>query len=223
MILSIFFIKYWIKEFSTKMEFRFIYFFLRFFKRFNYLPPSLRLTNFRYNDFFFWNYFFGSFTIPGRFLTFLSMLSKIYLTTWFLARIDFDRTEINEEVSFHEFLSINFWAHIQRFFYSVKFVFFFFFQKLNKNIYKFSNYRLSRFNMKLFYLPPYRRMRKLITFASKSIIYSEGQDASERQRFFFQSFFLNKFDLFFFRYTLITQYKIFKKHRNTLFLYSKLK
>jgi hypothetical protein len=205
------------------MEYRFIYFFLQFFKKFNYLPPSLRFKVFRYNNFNFWNYVMGSFSKPGRFLTFSSVISKVYLTTWLLFRVGFDRSEPHEALIPHNLIYLNFWKHLRRFFTSFKFVFFFFFQKLNKRIYKFSNYKLSRFNMKLFYLPPYRRMRKFITFASKTLLYSEGRDFQQRLQYFMYNFMFDKLNLFFIRYTLITQVKVFKKHRNTLFLHSSLK
>lgn len=205
------------------MEYRFIYFFLQFFNKFKYLPPSLKFKVFRYNQAGFWNYVFGSFIKPGRFLTFQSILSNAYLTTWLLYRIGFDLSEPSETIISHSVTYVNFWTHFRKFFTSFKFVFFFFFQKLNKRIYKFSNYKLSRFNMKLFYLPPYRRMRKFITFASKTLLYSEGRDFKQRLQFFIYNFFFDKLNLFFIRYTLITQAKVFKKHRNTLFLHSTLR
>lgn len=205
------------------MRYRFVYFFLTFFRKFNYLPPSLQFKVFRYNYENFWSYFLGSFVKPGRLLSFAPTVLSSYHMIWLLGRLDYDRSESLESLSLTSDVYFAFWKHIRRFFTSFKFIFFFFFQKLNKRLYKFSNYKLSRFNMKLFYLPPYRRMRKLITFAAATLTYAEGRDFRQRLNYFMYDFFFDKFNMFFIRYTLITQVKIFKKHRNTLFLHSSLK
>lgn len=52
---------------------------------------------------------------------------------------------------------------LKSFFFNYKFLFFFFCEKLNKNIYKFSKYRLPKYSLKFFFIKPHKRSEKLIS------------------------------------------------------------
>ena len=67
-----------------------------------------------------------------------------------------------------------------RFFNKFKFIFFYYYQKLNKNIYKFSNYKRPRYSLKFNYLPPFKRARVMLKFLQKSLIYSNQRTFTNR-------------------------------------------
>lgn len=109
------------------------------------------------------------------------------------------------------------------FFKTFNFIFFYYYQKINKKVYKYSKYKTSRYNLKFFYIPKYRRFRLLITFILKSINYERGRTFIMRQFYFFMNFFFMRSSQFFYKYILFLQKHIFKNYRKTLFMLSRYK
>lgn len=204
---------------TTYLQFQFL--FLSFFKPFKYTPLSLKLTNFKYNLTSFWYYFFRSFNLVG-FSSVISQLFFIFLNTYGNLVLNFEKEqklpllELNRDVFF------KFWTHIKSFFTNYNFIFFFFIQKLNKKVYKFSNYKMSRYSVKLMYMPSYRRMRRLLSFFAKSIFYSEGVTIKKRSLSFWLQFLFDKQGLFAMDYIKNLHRHVFYVHRNSLFLNSRV-
>ena len=106
---------------------------------------------------------------------------------------------------------LSFIPHLVSFFTSTKFIFFFFFEKLNKQLYKYAKYKKPRYSIKYLYVPPYKRFRNLLNFFKRSSIYfSETTFKTRLFRLLFL-FFTSKDQLFFYKYTLKLQAYVFKK------------
>jgi len=105
-----------------------------------------------------------------------------------------------------------------RFFNKFKFIFFYYYQKLNKNIYKFSNYKRPRYSLKFNYLPPFKRARVMLKFLQKSLIYSNQRTFTNRFIDMFWNFYLKRDCLFFIFYTQQLQLRLFKKQKSLFLL-----
>jgi len=97
-------------------------------------------------------------------------------------------------------------------------MFFFFFQKLNKYIYKYSKYKRPRYSVLFRYLPNFRRMKNLLKFMRKSLMYFKDRTFKERFSSLFWLFFTDRSSLFFIKYTAKLQQFIFKKRKRMLLL-----
>lgn len=106
---------------------------------------------------------------------------------------------------------IPFLDHTISFFSRTKFIFFFFFEKLNKQLYKYAKYKKPRYSIKYTYTPPYRRFRNLLNFFKKSSIYFSENTFNARFAKLLFMFFTAKNQLFFYNYTNKLQAHVFKK------------
>ena len=203
------------------MKYKFYYFFLLFFEKFNYLPASLVLKPFHYTKDNFWQYLLGSFFKKGMKLKFLLMLYNNFGGIW--NRFCMWRLPFLSYFNYMQMTVFLFKFNFFNFFFKFKFLFFYYYQQLNKKIYKFSRYKASRYNFRLQYLPTYRRFRKLITFFSKSLLYESKGSFTKQLRVLIFRFFINKQELFFYKFVYYLQRFIFIKHRKTLFNQSRLK
>ena len=113
----------------------------------------------------------------------------------------------------HLVSSINFFSDIVGMFKNFKFIFYFFFSKLNKRLYRFSNYKRPRYSINFKYLPPYRRIKFLLKFMQKSLIHIDGKTFTERLNTLFMSFIFRSNNLYFFKYLLKLQKFIFKEQK----------
>lgn len=104
-------------------------------------------------------------------------------------------------------------------FNQTSFFFFPFFEKLNKKLYKYANYKRSRYLIRLTYLPPYRRMKSLLKGVLRSVIYESGNTYKLRFKLFILKLYLDRDSLFFYKYLKYIQVFLFKKKLNK-FIYS---
>lgn len=65
-------------------------------------------------------------------------------------------------------------------FSKIRFLSFFYFEKLNKRLYKYARYKRPRFSIKYFFVQPYKRFRILLKFLQKSFIFETGQGYKSR-------------------------------------------
>ena len=108
---------------------------------------------------------------------------------------------------------ISFFSGIMNTFRNFRFIFYFFFAKLNKRLYKFSNYKRSRYSISFKYLPPYRRVKFLLKFMQKSLIHINGRTFKERLSTLLMNFIFKENNLYFFKYLLKLQRFIFKEKK----------
>ena len=201
------------------MKYKFYYFFLLFFQKYNYLPVGLIFKPFHYTKDSFWQYFFGSFVHRGYKLRFFLTLLNSFFTIWlkFMTR----RGEIFSYFNFKYMMGFLFKFNLYNFFCKYKFLFFYHYRRVNKKIYKFSRYKTGKFNLKLQYLPTYRRFRKLITFFVKMASRERGKLYLKQLYSLFFTFFVKKQNLFSLGYIHYLQKFIFLNYRKTLFKLSR--
>lgn len=177
----------------------------------------MELQYYHYSSCRFWQYFFGSILKCGFFLTLLLKFNTLLYALWCnLCR----PSEIF--VLFRQSITL-FTNNLIYFFKNFNFIFFYYYQKTNKKIYKYSKARVGRYNLKFFYIPKYRRFRLLITFVLKSINYEKGRTFWMRLSQFIIKFFVDRSSLFFFKFINFIQKFIFKNYRKTLFNFSRYK
>lgn len=192
-------------------NFDFVPLFLVFFKKFNYLPASVKFQRFNYTLSANFKYFIRTFLRKGS----LHQIEALYQkTTLVLSQQAYPHpTGFNTTAAAIDL----FQSHIGNFFSSFNYVFLFFFAKLNKKLLKYSNYKRKRYSINLLYIPPYRRAKALIKFAEKNLIYIGRRSFSERFTTLLRTLILNPADLFFLKYTIFIQSYILRKKLYTLF------
>ena len=153
----------------------------------------------------------------GAFLSTFVKFQQILYSMWY-----FYYSTIYSYSIIHQ-LIVYFINNILFFFENFNYIFHYYYQKVNKNIYKYSRYRVSRFNLKFFYIPKYRRYRLFITFVLKSINYEIGRVYLSRQLLFFINFFFVRSEQYFYKFIYTLQRHIFINYRKTLFLLSRYK
>lgn len=199
------------------MKYRIFYFFLFFFKTYNYLPAKLKLQYYHYTGDKFWKYFFGSLLKRGFHLQIFLQFNLILNYLWRTLK-----SESKLIIFQYQYIFI-FQYNIFYFFKNFNFIFYYYYQRVNKKIYKYSRYKVNRFNLKFFYIPKYRRFRLLITFVLKSINYERGRSFLLRYFTFLINFFFVRSTQFFYKYIYFLQKFIFKNYRKTLFMLSRYK
>lgn len=186
--------------------------FFLFFKRFNYIPPSIKSKKVLFRRSLTFNYFFSNLTKRGRKQQILNLFNLYLFKQWKILE-QFNKYKINYHIYF-----FNTQEHLYNFFSGFNFLFFFFFSKLNKKLLKFSNYKRPRYSIHLLYIPPYRRLRTFLRFNIKSIFYFEGKTFEKRLYNFFSSLIFNTSDSLPMRYSTYIQNFILRKRKHTALL-----
>lgn len=201
-----------------KKQFKFLPLFLLFFIKLNTLPPSINYKHLQFLSKNTFNYFFRLLNFQGNFFKFYVFFISFCSFFWkqmYKSRLFFFVTNylIDYSLFFCRFIH-----HFKNFFNSFKFLFFFYHQKLNKNLYKYAKYKRPRFSVIFFYLPPYQRMKKLLKYVRKSLVFLKGRTLKKKFFLFLWSFFFNKKSLFFLQFIQQLQLFIFKKQKRLFFL-----
>ena len=200
------------------MHFNFIPTFFIFFKRFSYLPPSISFKHAKSSDTLTLHYFFSLFIKKGRFLNFYKIFLSLLANLWTLLNA-FRFGDLGlRNLQTIDIIYFNCYKRLRNFFNKFKFVFFFYFQKLNKLVYKHSNYKRPRYSFKLKYLPNFKRVKSVLKFMQKSLIYFPEKNFNERLSSLFFFLFLKKKNLYFYKFTLNLQCFILKKKKRLLLM-----
>lgn len=101
-------------------------------------------------------------------------------------------------------------------FFKIKFLSLFFFEKLNKHIYKYSKYKRPRYSIKYFFVKPYKRFKTLIKLFQKSLIFESGRSFSLKLTMLLLRFVLTRKGTFIMKLISWIQGFIFKTRRNIL-------
>jgi hypothetical protein len=200
------------------MHFKFIPLFLNFFNKFNYLPPSISFKKIKFSPELTQVYFFKLFTRCGENFNVKSLLLKTMRSIWLITKLQTSGNVNLGIFSKNTVLFFSLMQDISELFNKFKYLFFFFFSKLNKRIYKFSNYKRPRYSIKYQYIPKFKRMKSLLKFMSKSVIHFKGASFKERFSSLIISILFATKSLFFLKYTLRLQYYIFKEKKFMLLL-----
>ena len=97
-----------------------------------------------------------------------------------------------------------------------RFVALFFFEKLNKHIYKYSKYKRPRYSIKYMYIPAYKRYRALTKFLQKSAVFTSGRGFRAKLKVLIWQVFFNPRHTFFLKLLNWIQNFIFKSKRGLL-------
>ena len=162
--------------------------------------------------------FFCSFFKTGnlRFVQFLFNSIFLFLVNWHY---------------FYFFFNFYFNFYFNSFFFyffkNINFLFFFFCEKLNKKLYKFSKYKLNRFSLKFFYVKPFLRFKKLIFIFWKCLFLYKSSSLLNNTNVQQQSIIINSLLLFFssmfFKKKFFKVTGFFKSINYHIFKYNKMK
>lgn len=199
------------------LHFNFIPTFFKFFKTFSYLPPSVSFKHAKFSTTLTVSYFFSLFTKHGCVLNLYRIFLLLSNNLWSLLNTFRSNDLKFQNIHTTGVIFVNYYTRLRSFFNKFKFIFFFYFQTLNKNIYKHSNYRRPRYSFKLRYLPPFKRVKGVLKFMQKSLIYFPERAFKERFETLFFMLFLNNKQLYFYKFTLNLQKFILLKQKR-LFL-----
>ena len=97
-------------------------------------------------------------------------------------------------------------------------MFYFFYQKINKNIYKYSKYKISKYKIKFMYLPVYKRLKYTVTTCFLPWRYTNKYSINKKLYYFLNIFFNSFSQLTTFKVIKFIKNYIFKKYKQTLFL-----
>nr|YP_011027872.1 ribosomal protein S7 [Euplotes cristatus]UPM52082.1 ribosomal protein S7 [Euplotes cristatus] len=197
------------------MHFTFVPTFLFFFKRFNYLPSRIK---YKYLTFSNSTVFRSLFSLFIRHGSPLSPFRRFFLLLFFTLRgFGFLGTNCGVLPSALSVVDSFFFKKITNVFLRLRFVFFFFFYKLNKLIYKYSNYRRPRYSLEFRYVPPYRRFKELLKYMRKSLVYYKGRTFRVRFGKLFWDLLWAPEHLQFVRFSTSLQTYLFKTRKYLLF------
>jgi hypothetical protein len=159
---------------------------------------------------YFLKYLTNVFTKKGLFIKTYYLLNKANFLLLFKKNYNF----LNSDGSSNLFKPN---LHLLNFFSNFKFLFFYFCERLNKKLYKYSNYRLSRYSFKFYYVKPFNRFKKLLKVLSKlTLLYSEKSIAGKISLLLYNILFKKK-NLFILKLIRYIQRFIFKNYRINLF------
>lgn len=184
-----------------------------FFDRFYFEKKYFKIEkNFYYEKYLF-SYLLGLFQKDGK-----------LLTTFYL----FNRVNFNLLNSFKglnslsgDFYYFSILPFFKFFFTKLKFVFFYFCEKLNKKLYKFAKYKLPRYSFKFYYLKPYKRFNILLKLFSKMTKISDFKTFKMKLTGLHFSFLFNRKELYIFKLLNNLHQFIFKNYKLYLFYMSK--
>lgn len=198
------------------LHFNFLPTFFKFFKTFNYLPPSISFKYVQTSDISTLTYLFALFIRQGQNLNLYRVFLKFSTNLWCLLNI-FQSSDLKiNNIQTTSVVFIDYYKRLKRFFTKFKFIYFFYFQTLNKNVYKHSNYKRPRYSFQLRYLPPFKRVKGLLKFMQKSFIYLPERTFNERFVTLFFTLFLSSKQLYFYKFTLNLQKFILLKKKRLL-------
>jgi hypothetical protein len=199
--------------------------FIIFFSKFSFFPPSISLINSNsklFNKRFFLLNNFAKITLR---LKYFKQYRKIETINWTTNIDPFNcfqyHYELNESTEL--FLvnnlktNFNFYTWIFSSLNHLRFLYSFFCERLNKKLYKYSNYKRPRFSLKFFFIPRYKRLKNIIKFISKTVTFEQGNSNFVKIASFWNTFFADLSHLFFYKYLHFIQtklLKLFKRKKN---------
>lgn len=196
------------------MHFKFTPLFLIFFRNFKYLPPSLNFKFTPYSKQNFNLYFFNLIKKNKSKLSFISIFKKFSSSyaNFIKKKIPTPLFELSVLYNTNIY-GINFFSNMLNAISNFKFIFYFFTQKLNKKLYRFSKQKRPRYSMYFKYLPPFRRFKFLIKFIQKTVTYLQGRSFINRLYRLIFLFIVNPDRFFIFNYLKKLQVYIFKENK----------
>jgi len=97
------------------------------------------------------------------------------------------------------------------------YLFSFYCERLNKRLYKFSNYKRPRFSLKHVYIPKYRRFKHALSVLIKTFSYLKGITFRARFSSNWVLFSLDPQETFFVKYIYLLQHRVFRNKTNKFF------
>nr|YP_010117053.1 hypothetical protein KQ443_mgp11 [Euplotes vanleeuwenhoeki]QPM99267.1 hypothetical protein MitoLV_40 [Euplotes vanleeuwenhoeki] len=194
--------------------------FILFFRKFTYFPPSIsfkKLNTLLSNKHIL---LLNNFSNTQNRLSYFKQYRKLESLHWYLWMVinEFTITLIDklELTPLHSFNTLfNPYNLVFQFISNIKFTFSFFCERLNKKLYKYSNYKRPRFSLKFYYVPKYRRFRTIFKLINKTIIFEKGNSYMQKIFHFWNQFFSDVSSLYFYRYLWFIQYKLLKLPRKS--------
>lgn len=201
--------------FLGALHFTFIPTFFYFFKKFNYLPSQVRYKYLTFTNKTLFRTILALFNKQGDSYTPSKLLISVICYLW-----RFILPNLNTHTCSSLIYAIDYISYVQKLtliFTRLRFVFFFFFYKLNKLIYKYSNYRRPRYSLEFRYIPPYRRFKELLKYMRKSLVYYKGRTFSVKFRKLIIDILLNPRQLQFVQFTEALQLHLFSTRKQLLY------
>ena len=196
---------------STLRSFNFIPTFLFFFKRFDYLPPSISFRYARFSKELTLHYFFKLFVRTGLSANFFKVILTLFNGIWSFFNL-------NRLPGTGHIIFLDYFSKLTNIFNRFKFLFGFQFQTLNKQRYKNSPYARSKYELKFRYIPTFGRIKNILKFMHKSLIYLPETTFKKRFASLMFMLFMDNRSLRCFNYTLNLQNYILKKNKRLLFI-----
>lgn len=193
------------------MHFVFLPTFFRFFKKYNHFPNSVSYKYLKFSDQSIFRNFISLFIKRGIPTLFL----KLFLST---SRVIWQHlSPVNGGMLKKQSTYLTSWidtlALLPHIFTRFKFVFFFSFTKLNKYIYKYSNYRRPRYNLDFRYIPTYKRFKILLRYMRRSVVYYKGKNFKVKLKSLLLDLLLKPEALHCINFTTLLQTYLFKNKK----------
>ena len=196
------------------MHFTFLPTFLFFFNKFRYLPSPIKYKYLGFSDQHPLRLLNSLFTSKGHKLLFTRGFLFIVRWVWFFSTNCFFTFFGGLRRDF--FFIFHFFQKFIQPLTRLKFIFFFFFYKLNKLIYKYSNYKRPRYSLEFRYVPPYRRFKELFKYMKRSVVYYRGRTFKTKLYKLIWDFFFHPRELQFVRFVTSLQDYLFTHKRYLL-------
>lgn len=197
------------------MHFTFLPSFLKFFKTYNHLPSQITYKYLKYSNKQIVRTFISMFTKRGNNFKFMAVVLNLLCT------IGFNFSKPTHLLLWNNLngvsLDVDIFSKIIQIFKRLKFIFFFFFYKLNKLIYKYSNYKRPRYSLEFRYVPTYKRFKELFKYMRKSVVYYKGKTFLHKFRLLFLDLLLNPKNLQFVQFTIALQGHLFTNKKHLLY------
>lgn len=196
------------------MHFTFLPTFLKFFKKYNHFPDSVNYRYLNFSNKQLTQDIAALFTKHGNATLFVRTLLQLTSTMWITLKPEININLISRGVP--TLYSINLIPLLSQVFTRFKFMFFFSFTKLNKYIYKYSNYKRPRYSLEFRYVPPYKRFKILLKYMHKSLIYYKGRTFCLKLQSLLTDILLQPGSLSFLKFTSMLQSFLFKNKKQLL-------
>lgn len=192
--------------------------FILFFRKFKYYPPSISLIKLNFNNSDRRFFLLNNFSKPSNRLQYALKYKSIEYFFWNFNNLLPQESNIwNSQYFLMTPLSLNLkiqlYNWILKIMASIRFVMSFFCERLNKKLYKYSNYKRPRYSLKFFYIPRYKRLKTIFKFLGKSILFEKGNSYLSKICFIWNQFFLDVTKLYFYRYINFIQVRLLKLPR----------
>lgn len=203
------------------MQSSFTWSFISFFKKFNYYPPSTNLSYFKYNSLSRYSYFVNLLANPSKHLKLLHLLPQLMFNlNCFFTSTSSVRSSVYYLPSGNLPSSVFHFNFIEKLFSNItnlNYVFSFFCEKLNKRLFKFSNYKRPRFSIKYVYIPKYRRFKHALNILTKTFSYLKSSSFKGRLLDNWTLLMLDPQATFFVKYMYLLQHRVFHNKSNRFF------